>query len=188
MKRWVFWLAVLALTAGVICGCDPVPPHHDPYTEQSGTEQVFLRDTYFWLTDTTVTGDGRAAANYRESYRHYESGKPVMVPEAQRIRKLEVWLQRTWSNDLGCTEYTGFATTLQQWGTGSQTGSDFVSGEWALLSDTCFGYYHGWTLDSARGVLRLNDPYVLHFHPGALCGGLFDSGWGYLWHIGQPSG
>ncbi len=66
------------------------------------------------------------------------------------------------------TNMQGVATALQRLGAPTSAGDDFIAGRWTLLDDSCLGGVRGWTLDSARGVVRLRDRYTLHFHPGAL--------------------
>jgi hypothetical protein len=191
MKRWVFWLAVGTLTifALGLSGCHRGPGGHDQEgTNDSLRVQDYLADTYFWLTDTTMAGDGRAVANFRDNYRHYVSGQRATPPTAQQIRACDLYLSVTPTTYASYPHHPGRATALRDIADWALPAGQFpvdpshLEGHWVRYTDLS-----SLALDSVLGVVRLNDPSIMALSPHALAVAFSTVGGDTFGTLGAPS-
>lgn len=78
------------------------------------TENDFLQNTYFWVTNTTmdtvINGDTLRCSNYRDNYRYYLNRQHVNAQIS--LREIEVWIQDD-GGVQGTQTTRGFAVALQ---------------------------------------------------------------------------
>ncbi len=120
------------------------------------TEKDFLYGVYFWLTDTTATGEGQIVPDFRENYRHYQSrGVHQAVPLEQQVQDIELYVSINGVLPDG-TEKTGRAVALEYIQDLAAPESEFaadgnhVISNWKYLEKEL-----DYSIDKQLGVIRL---------------------------------